>query len=66
MSLHWFLLYKLQQGVIHSELSYPIDMSGSFVDRWKPRLIIDPLDVAGFTYNIDGPDSGPDFTVEPR
>lgn len=62
----WFLLYKWQEGVIHTELSYPIDMSGSFVDKWKPRLLINPLEVTGFSHDIDDPGSGPDFTVEPR
>lgn len=62
----WFLLYKWQEGVIHTELSYPIDMSGSFVDKWNPRLLIESLEVAGFSDDIDDPGSGPDFTVEPR
>jgi hypothetical protein len=62
----WFLLYRWHENVIYSELSYPIDMSGNFVDRWKPRLLIKPLWVAGFSHTIEGPDSGPDFTVEPR
>ena len=62
----WFLLYKYTSEGVLSELSYPISMSGPYVDSWQFRLPVPPVDLGGLSDNSDGPDSGPDFTIEER
>lgn len=62
----WFLLYNVTRKAIHSELSYPIDMSGSFVNRWQWRLVNAPLQIEVPGMDDGDAESGPDFPIEER
>lgn len=60
----WFLLYKMTKGSMLCELAYPVEMTGAYVDQWSHRLPLLPLEIGTSSQNFDGPDTGPDFTVE--
>lgn len=60
----WFLLYKRTDGAILSELSYPVEMTDLYVDKWMVRLPVEPLETGSGPRNWGDPEAGPDFTVE--
>ncbi|MEU4378858.1 MULTISPECIES: hypothetical protein [Actinomycetes] len=43
----WFLLYKATSEGIMMELSMPVDMLGSTVNRWREHIIIGPAGYGG-------------------
>jgi hypothetical protein len=43
----WFLLYKATLEGIMLELSLPVDMLGSTVNRWREHIIIGPAGYGG-------------------
>jgi hypothetical protein len=68
----WFLLYKWTADGIMLELSFPSDMVGSAVNKWREHIVIPRIDFEngpGTDLDVDlfnGPDdsSGVDFPVE--
>lgn len=62
----WFVFYKLLREKVSIEVSYPIVMKDGNVAELRPRLLVEPLELGGFSPDLIGPEDGPDFPVEER
>jgi len=74
----WFLLYQLDDDGIRCELSLPIDMDGSLVNRWREHILLPTISPGGGGPVVGGidlitdpddedpGDEGPDVPVERR
>ena len=70
----WYLLYRVADGRIFLELSFPTAIDGGVISSWRERIILPPIDRQPLPY-IDESWSGPsddsdddryDVSVAPR
>ncbi len=65
----WVFLYYAREGFVYSELSLPIVISGSYIERWHERILFPRFDDGTSTFESAGDDEpGQDFgfTIQRR